>query len=257
MNTNIFHKKIKNPKTKKVFVDVYCNETSFGGMVYLIVPRTSIGPEELAMIQALYSRSPASMLVHLQEVSEKGAEKFMEQYYVGYGHKSIGDCGHVLIAFEGVSMLVAKAIQDSQLYSGQEASTRYMDFSENPFLVPTGHALNQKQKEIQENWREFYSQNSPLVFEHLKKVYPYEQYASENSEAVWEKTLKASAPRGESHFSIVGTKVAHRHPARVSFSFSPAVWYPPVTNTVTPAGSFPRDAIRFFAITSSRAWAIR
>jgi hypothetical protein len=31
-------------------------------------------------------------------------------------------------------MLVAKAIQDNKLYSGQEASTRYVDFSKQKFI---------------------------------------------------------------------------------------------------------------------------
>ena len=65
----------------------------------------------------------------LKILEEKGADDFMSKFYVGYGHKSIGDCGSCTIFIEGVSMLAAKAIQDSKLYNGQEASTRYIDFS--------------------------------------------------------------------------------------------------------------------------------
>lgn len=201
-------------KIKKL-ADVYVREYQ-KARVILIVPKTTIDPQELAMIQSLYSRDPDSILCHLLEVADKGAEKFMAQFYVGYGHKSIGDCGNILLAFEGVSMLAAKAIQDSQLYNGQEASTRYMDFSKNDFLVPIGHGFNSKQKEIQENWREFYTRNSSIVLEYLKQVYPYSNYPDEE-ESVWEKTLKARTfdimrgflPAGAATFLSWWTSISH------------------------------------------------
>lgn len=57
------------------------------------------------------------MIEHLKRVESVGPEKFMKSYYVGYGHKSIGDCGTTTIFVENVSMLAAKAIQDTQLYA--------------------------------------------------------------------------------------------------------------------------------------------
>lgn len=183
--------------------------------VILVCPKTTIGPQELAMIQSLYSRDPSSILSHLLGVAEKGADKFMASFYVNYGHKSIGDCGNILLAFEGVSMLAAKAIQDSQLYNGQEASTRYMDFSENEFLVSVGARLIGT-REIQESWREFYSRNSPIVFEYLKQVNPYKNYPNEK-EVDWNKTLKARTfdimrgflPAGAATFLSWWTSISH------------------------------------------------
>ena len=72
-------------------------------------------PEDLAMLQALYSRSPASVVSHLDKLKQSGSGKFMDQYYVGYGHASIGDCGATTLFIEQVSMLVAKAVQDNPL----------------------------------------------------------------------------------------------------------------------------------------------
>jgi hypothetical protein len=69
-------------------------------------------PEDIAMMQALYSRSSASVQHHLEKVKKTGSGKFMESYYVGYGHESIGDCGSTTIFIENVSILAAKAIQD-------------------------------------------------------------------------------------------------------------------------------------------------
>lgn len=161
-------------------VDVYSKTTAAWAKIFLIAPKTSMTPEELAMLQSLYSRDPASIVKHLDEVAQKGAHKFMSQFFVNYGHKSIGDCGNILLAFEWVSMLAAKAIQDSQLYNGQEASTRYIDFSAQPFLhfADDGSLAlstdDSKGWKVQEDWRTFYLSMLPRVQEHLFAQYPYE-----------------------------------------------------------------------------------
>ena len=109
-----------------------------GGKVLVLNTGPVISQEAEAMLQALHSRSIGGIKAHLEILRKKGADKFMETFYVGYGHKSIGDCGTCTIFIEGVSMLAAKAIQDWSLYSGQEASTRYIDFAKQPFVDPTG-----------------------------------------------------------------------------------------------------------------------
>src|SRR3990172_7428114 len=95
-----------------------------------------LSPEDLAMLQALYSRSAASVMDHLEKVKATGSGKFMSQFYVGYGHKSIADCGSTTMFIEGVSLLAAKALQDWALYCGQETSTRYIEMSRQPILYP-------------------------------------------------------------------------------------------------------------------------
>ncbi len=129
-------------------------------------------PEDIAMLQALQSRSPASVEERLKKVREGGSGKFMEKFYVGYGHKSIGDCGTTTIFVEGVTMLCAKAIQDWPLYSGQEASTRYMDFSESEFHNPLGTTEGET---IQEGWRKFYLDARAPVILHLHEKYPRQE----------------------------------------------------------------------------------
>jgi len=110
-------------------------------------------PEDEAMLQALYSRSAASVSEHLQKLAKTGSGKFMEQFYVGYGHASIGDCGTTTLFFENVSTLAAKAIQDWPLYCGQETSTRYIDMSQQPIVDPAGTADSRM---ILERWMAFY-----------------------------------------------------------------------------------------------------
>ena len=144
-------------------------------------------PEDLAMIQALYSRSPQSVLNHLEKVQKAGSGNFMDQYYVGYGHQSIGDCGTTTLFVEYVSMLTAKAIQDTPLYNGQEASTRYIDMSKQPVLNPLGTPEGQA---IQDRWMAFYMSAMAPTIEHLKQTYPINDG---EKPAQYEKAIKARA----------------------------------------------------------------
>jgi len=156
-----------------------------GGKVILLDNGAVIDAEAGAMLQALHSRSAKGIEDHLLILEEKGAEKFMESFYVGYGHKSIGDCGSIDIFIEGVSMLVAKAVQDSQLYCGQEASTRYIDFAAQEFRDPVGTPLS---GEILEAWRAFYVDSKEELLAHLRAQFPRKE--TEN-EATYEKAIAA------------------------------------------------------------------
>ncbi len=143
------------------------------------------GPEDTAMMQALYSRSPESVETHVEKVKRTGSGKFMERFYVGYGHASIADCGSTTLFIEGISILGAKAIQDWPLYSGQETSTRYIDMSRQPMIDPVGTA---ESAAIQKRWLDFYVESSPAVIEHLRARYPRKK---DEEEQMYEKAIKA------------------------------------------------------------------
>lgn len=113
-----------------------------------------LAPEDLAMLQALYSRSGKSSREHLARVRSSGSGKFMTSHYVGYNHKSIGDCGSTTLFLENVSILAAKAVQDWPLYSGQETSTRYLDMAARPVVDPVDSAQSRK---IVQDWVGFYA----------------------------------------------------------------------------------------------------
>jgi len=142
-------------------------------------------PEDRAMIQALYSRDPRSVTEHLEKVRRVGSGKFMAQYYVGYGHKSIGDCGDVTICVENCSILAAKAIQDSPLYRGQEASTRCLDMAARPLVSPTAAI-----RERQERWMELYRRATKLLPDSIRAEYPRKDGEDEKT---YEKAVKARA----------------------------------------------------------------
>lgn len=144
-----------------------------------------LAPEDVAMLQAFYSRSSASVLTHLERVQRTGSARFMEQHYVGYNHKSIGDCGSTTLFFEGVSLLAAKAIQDWPLYSGQETSTRYVDMTAQPIVDPIG---SRQSAAILEQWMGLYQRLLPIVEEGVRRRYP--QREGEPRE-VYDRAVKA------------------------------------------------------------------
>lgn len=142
-------------------------------------------PEDRAMLQAMYSRSPRPVEEHLEKVRRVGSGKFMEQYYVQYSHKSIGDCGDVTICVENCSILAAKAIQDSPLYRGQEASTRYLDMAARPLVSPTPEI-----RERQERWMELYRRATAALPASIRAEYPRKDGEDEK---VYEKAVRARA----------------------------------------------------------------
>ena len=158
-----------------------------GGEVFVLDKGDIINSEAEAMLQALHSRSTGGFLHHLKVLNEKGADNFMSQFYVGYGHKSIGDCGSCTIFIEGVSMLAAKAIQDFKLYNGQEASTRYIDFSKQKFIDPLSNELSNN---ILETQRNFYLEIIGPIKDNLKLQFPLND--GEN-EKIYNKAIAAKA----------------------------------------------------------------
>ncbi len=142
-------------------------------------------PEDVAMMQALYSRSAESVVKHAEKVKASGSGKFMERFYVGYGHQSIADCGSTTLFIEGVSMLCDKVIQDWPLYAGQEVSTRYIDMSRQPIYDPIKTKTSQG---ILKRWMDFYISSGSVLEKHLKEKYPRKE---SEDEKVYDKAIKA------------------------------------------------------------------
>ncbi|QQG52575.1 MAG: FAD-dependent thymidylate synthase [Candidatus Falkowbacteria bacterium] len=142
-------------------------------------------PEDVAMMQALYSRSPKSVTEHVEKVKQSGSGKFMATFYVGYGHASIADCGSTTIFIEDISIVGDKAIQDWQLYSGQETSTRYIDMGSRAIIDPIASA---ESKNILDNWMKFYNDNQERIQAFLMTKYPRRD---DENELVYSKAIKA------------------------------------------------------------------
>lgn len=153
----------------------------------------NLPPEDNAMLQALYSRSPKGVLEQLERLKSVDAGKFMEQYYVGYGHESIADCGSTTIFIEGVSMYAAKMIQQNPLYRGQEASTRYQDFlklHKQPFhsFMHTELSTGQDRVEYEkicECLLDLYEQVFPLLQKGIEAAYEIDAQNKTHTRAVF------------------------------------------------------------------------
>jgi len=114
---------------------------------------TGLPEEVIAVLFAYYSRSPGSLRENLARLLADGdieaptagpvhafasekARAFHEKWTVGYGHASVAEHAVVHLAVENVSILAAKAIEDSRLASYTEKSTRYVVFDRDAFVVP-------------------------------------------------------------------------------------------------------------------------
>lgn len=118
-------------------------------------------PEDRAMLCALYSRSSASVLDHLEKVKKSGSGKFMESFYLNYGHSSIADCSTVYLFFERVTMLTAVALEDFPLFNGQECSSRYIDFEQQSDAEPGS---------IQAEWIKLYAKVRDAMIRHYEQT---------------------------------------------------------------------------------------
>ncbi len=129
-------------------------------------------PEIVANLQAVYSRDPRSVTSRIDILTPEGARKFMEKFYVNYGHNSIADCANLVLFFEGVPMQVAKQLQRDPRYNGQEASTRYMDFSRTDAI--NSHNL-EKGAAIQRRWLTFYRKNMAKLMVYISTQFPMQE----------------------------------------------------------------------------------
>jgi len=101
--------------------------------VYAVV---GVPPEIQAYAMAKYSRSAQSMLESIGELSAQRAEQFLNTFYFQYGHRSIADLAHLVLAVEDVSILAATRVVDEPLWDGQERSTRYQPFKKTGYFTP-------------------------------------------------------------------------------------------------------------------------
>lgn len=145
-----------------------------------------LDPQSLAMVQALKSRDPSSITVHLDMINEKGSARFMSHWYLKYGHKSIGDCAPITLSIEGVSTVFAKYIEDSRLFNGQETSTRYVNFAKSYIVDPIG---TPESKLLQQRLLDFYNKSMKPLQEYIAKQHP----KKDTTQEVYDRTVAAKA----------------------------------------------------------------
>jgi len=118
------------------------------------------------------------------EAAREKAQKFYRRVFAEFGDDSVIQMGSVHIAFEFVSQIAAKAIEDGRIAAAyMEKSTRYVDFGSKQ----NGHYLFTEVPEIMESpfvdefvaWNEAlftaYVTHLPTTIKHLGKKYPIEE----------------------------------------------------------------------------------
>lgn len=101
--------------------------------------------EKWAMMAAMYSRSINGIEAIVDQVGESDGSAFMDKFYIGYGHESIGDLVDVRLFVEGVPFYVAFMLEHYSQFRGQESSTRYIDFSKQRPAFTANKELYEKQ----------------------------------------------------------------------------------------------------------------
>ena len=98
----------------------------------VVVGYDDTSAEQWATAAAMFSRSNDGIEVIKEKLTADKSERFMKQNYIGYNHASIGDLADIKVFIEGVPMYVACMLEHFSRFRGQEASTRYIDFSKQP-----------------------------------------------------------------------------------------------------------------------------
>jgi len=156
-------------------------------------------PEIQAYAMAKYSRSALSMKESLKEISQQKAEKFLNTFYLQYGHRSIADLAHIALAIERLSILAAIAVADEQRWDGQERSTRYQNFQKSGYYVPgfSNDRVDAGDSPAQALYRETvellfseYESLSEKMFRHLSSI---TSKPAEMKQETYERTLRARA----------------------------------------------------------------
>src|SRR6266516_4504056 len=157
--------------------------------VYCLV---GVPPEIQAYAMARYSRSAQGMLESIQEISSQQAERFLNTFYFQYGHRSIADLAHLVVAFENISILAAIRVVDEQLWDGQERSTRYQNFARSGYETPS--ELDPEEVEIfRSSADELFSEYSALSADLLELLVQQVPRPAEMNERQYRRTLQARA----------------------------------------------------------------
>lgn len=191
--------------------------------------------EALGMILSMASREPGGFAKNiLKLLGVIDLKKWFKKYFVGYGHKSIADCGWTALAYDKATMLAAISFEHNPLFNGQETSTRYVDVTGLDYLVP------QEDEVLHSMMRECFAMYTeclePLI-DHMRLKYPYEQGWDPK---VYETTVRTKA------LDVLGSLL----PAGARTNFSVVMNLRQMRDHLSTLRYHPLDEIRDLAETS-------
>lgn len=132
---------------------------------------------QIAYLGARLSRSRDNIYDIIDSVSENNVDSDgrIEKITVNYGHRSVGDMANINVFIDKVPMFLAmKLFYLIPALSGQENSTRYIDFSNYSYLNPTGQLSNKSVEEynlIMQGWMSLYDKAFVYYYDQLRDLY--------------------------------------------------------------------------------------
>ncbi len=129
-----------------------------------------ISNNEEANFEAIAGAGQAAEATQQQTTAIQRAQNFYDRILDGYGDDSIGELGGAHLAIENVSMLAAKAIEDSRIGgSPLEKSTRYIFFDQKV----QGEYLYYREPILMTSaYRDIYLETCNLLFETYSQLIP-------------------------------------------------------------------------------------
>lgn len=131
--------------------------------------------EDIAMAMAVTSRSPLPFDQILAKTDSTKSGKFLEKFYITYGHGSIADTAFIHLAVENISQLAIKVMENTRLAAYQEKSTRYQKIDRDHIVEPKEIRKSKHHKLYQETINklfDLYEKMSEVLMAQAKKKNP-------------------------------------------------------------------------------------
>lgn len=143
--------------------------------IYTLRENAELTPEVIAVAFAKCSRSADSFRKIASEITAEKSAEFHEKWVVGYGHASVAEHATLHVAFENVSTVATKIIEDCRLASYTEKSTRYQVYDRNRYYKPR-RILESRFKDAyvktMDSLFDAYLALLPVMTEHMEKKFP-------------------------------------------------------------------------------------
>lgn len=161
--------------------------------IYPLRETEELTPEVIAVAFAKCSRSPESFAEIAKGITAEKSAEFHAKWVVGYGHSSVAEHATIHVAFENVSTVAAKVIEDCRLASYTEKSTRYQIYDHGRYYKPekilSSRFADAYVKTLNELF-DAYAASIPPLMELMRRKHPKPE---EMKEKLYEGVTKARA----------------------------------------------------------------
>lgn len=155
--------------------------------IYVLEGKTE---EEIAMAMAVTSRSPLPFDEILAQTDSQKSSKFLEKFYITYGHGSIADTAFIHIALENISQIAIKALENTRLAAYQEKSTRYQIMDREHHVEPKGIKKSVHHKLFEQTINELFDLYEDFVKVLLEKARDKEPRKDGESDGAYENRIR-------------------------------------------------------------------